>query len=345
MSGSITIVGGGLAGLTLGIGLRQRSVPVTVWEAGLYPRHRVCGEFISGRGQETLKRLGLHELFIKAGAQPAATAAFFSHARSSRVQTLESPALCLSRYVMDHLLAREFVRLGGELRAGERWRGTEFSEGIVRASGRRVQPVVDGWRWYGLKAHAKNVSLTADLEMHLSRAGYVGICRLPNEEVNVCGLFRRPKEGGEVGLRPREVLCGTPGSLLHERLANAVFDEESFSSVAGLSLRPQKAVEHNECCVGDALTMIPPVTGNGMSMAFESAEVAVEPLVNYSEGKISWDEARLLIARGCDERFVKRLAWAARVQSALLAPGLQGALVAVVPRWDWLWGLLFEKTR
>ena len=45
----ITIVGGGLAGLTLGIGLRQCGVAVTVHEAGHYPRHRVCGEFISGR--------------------------------------------------------------------------------------------------------------------------------------------------------------------------------------------------------------------------------------------------------------------------------------------------------
>src|SRR5262249_42731548 len=152
-----------------------------------------------------------------------------------------------------------------------------------------------------------------------------------------CGLFRRPKEGGEAGLRPREALAGVPGSILRERLANAVFDEESFSSVAGLSLRPQKAVKHNECCVGDTLTMIPPVTGNGMSMAFESAEVAIEPLANYSKGRISWDEARLMIAKGCDERFAKRLVWAARVQSVLLTPCLQGALVSVVPRWDWLW--------
>mgnify|MGYP001386703205 CR=1 FL=1 len=71
----ITIVGGGLAGLTLGIGLRRRGVPVAIWEAGHYPRHRVCGEFISGRGQETLTRLGLRELLDRAGAIPAQTAA------------------------------------------------------------------------------------------------------------------------------------------------------------------------------------------------------------------------------------------------------------------------------
>ncbi len=72
----ITIVGGGLAGLTLGIALRRRGVPVILCEAGHYPRHRVCGEFISGRGLEVLARLGLHERFAAAGARTAITAAF-----------------------------------------------------------------------------------------------------------------------------------------------------------------------------------------------------------------------------------------------------------------------------
>ena len=31
--------------------------------------------------------------------------------------------------------------------------------------------------------------------------------------------------------------------------------------------------------------MIPPVTGNGMSMAFESAELAVAPLAAWSRGE------------------------------------------------------------
>src|ERR1700682_2744623 len=74
----ITIIRGGLAGLTLGIGLRQLKVPVTIWEAGHYPRHRVCGEFISGGGQETLKKLGLSESLFRSGARPAETAAFLT---------------------------------------------------------------------------------------------------------------------------------------------------------------------------------------------------------------------------------------------------------------------------
>jgi menaquinone-9 beta-reductase len=76
-SKAVTIVGGGLAGLTLGIALRRRNIPVTVWESGAYPRHRVCGEFISGRGQAVLEYLGLMQQLCSCGARRAVSAAFF----------------------------------------------------------------------------------------------------------------------------------------------------------------------------------------------------------------------------------------------------------------------------
>src|SRR5438093_7843049 len=158
----ITIVGGGLAGLTLGIGLRQHAVPVVICEVGHYPRHRVCGEFISGRGQETLRRLGLLELLVAAGAHCAHTTAFFSQTRSFPARHLPQPALCLSRFRLDALLAESFRDSGGELRCGVRGPTLENTEGTVRASGRRAQIRSTGWRWFGIKAHARNVRLTAD---------------------------------------------------------------------------------------------------------------------------------------------------------------------------------------
>ena len=92
----ITIVGGGLGGLTLGIGLRRKGVPVTVWEAGQYPRHRVCGEFISGRGQKVLQELGLRGKLLEAGAVRAETAVFFLGKARTPVRPLPEPALCIS---------------------------------------------------------------------------------------------------------------------------------------------------------------------------------------------------------------------------------------------------------
>jgi flavin-dependent dehydrogenase len=341
----ITIVGGGLAGLTLGIGLRGHGIPVAVWEAGHYPRHRVCGEFISGRGQETLVRLGLRTLLADAGAIPGRTVEFSSCTIAGRVRELPEPALCLPRYQMDALLAGRFRELGGELREGGRWRDQAIADGVVIASGRRPQPVVDGWQWFGLKAHARSVKTRADLEMHVSSAGYVGLCRQPGGVVNVCALFRRQPGSGAAAGNWQEQLRGAPGSLLRERMSNATFVDDSFCAVAGISLKPRGARHQAECRIGDALTMIPPLTGNGMSMAFESAEMAVAPLAAYSRGETNWNQARQTIARACDTAFARRLSWAKWLQQLILLPAAQDTLVTLASRREWIWRLLFAKTR
>ncbi|MCX6968382.1 MAG: hypothetical protein NTZ46_11525 [Verrucomicrobia bacterium] len=344
MPETITTVGGGLAGLALGIGLRQRGVPVTLWEAGAYPRHRVCGEFISGQGQEVLARLGLLGLLEKAGARPAVDAAFFCGRSSVPSRPLPQPALCLSRFVLDSLLAEELVRLGGKLKPGERWRGA-YGPGIVRASGRQIEPVVEGYRWIGLKAHARNVVPSADLELHFLASGYVGLCRLPGEIFNVCGLFRTETTVPDLGTTWRQWLTGPEGSPLHERLAPAQFEENSFCSVAGLDLRPRNARTIAQCCIGDALTMIPPMTGNGMSMALESAEMALDPLAEYSRGKLSWTEAQAQIAQACDARFRRRLRWATRLQRLLMVPAARNMLMRFTAHFEGLGRALFRLTR
>jgi len=344
MAESITIIGGGLAGLTLGIGLCQRGVPVILWEAGRYPRHRVCGEFISGGGQSSLARLGLLGGLQKAGVGSAGSAAFFNGKAMVGARPLPAAALCVSRFVLDEWLACEFRRLGGELLLGTRWSGT-FGPGIVRATGRRAEPVTDGWRLFGLKVHARGVALKADLEMHFVPSGYVGLCRLAGGEVNICGLFRSKAVVPDLAQRWRDWLGGPAASVLHSRLADARFDEGSFCSVAGLCLRPQRATQRNQCCVGDALTMVSPVTGNGMSMAFESAELAIEPLAEFSHGQLTWDGAQHLIATRCDKRFAPRLFWAAWVQRALFQPAARSALMFLAARSKWFWRGIFGWTR
>src|SRR5262249_49238819 len=153
----------------------------------------------------------------------------------------------------------------------ERWRESEFGEGTVRANGRRAQSTVNGWRWFGLKVHARNLPLQADLEMHIIKNGYVGLTRLPNNEVDVCGLFRRAsaeKVGRGVLTAPLAGPAPPHGwphvfenrlSNLCQRLAKASLDQNSSCSVAGLSLHPQRATDLPELCIGDSLTMTPPV--------------------------------------------------------------------------------------
>ena len=308
----VTIMGGGLAGLTLGILLRQQEVPVRVLEAGTYPRHRVCGEFISGSGLRTVERLGL--ALFKRGATNARAVAFYKRRQLGKVM-LPEPALCISRYVLDAALAERFVELGGELFCGRRMATTANNEGQVRATGRAVHGTTDGWRWFGLKAHATGVELRADLEMHLRKDAYVGICRLDQATVNVCGLFRnRPGAGAQSGDWKAQ-LRGRPGSQLYARLCNATWREETFCAVSGL--RYTVAPNVSECAVGDSFSLIAPVSGNGMSLAFESAELAAPLLVNYARGKCSWAETLQHVARSSMERFECRLRWAKLFQDTI----------------------------
>lgn len=339
----ITIIGGGLAGLTLGLGLRQRDIPVTVWEAGGYPRHRVCGEFISGRGLGWLERAGLKTALMDEGAASARTVAFFSSDGKVRKQNLPGESLCLSRYKLDALLAEKFRALGGELKEHSRWKESMTGEGNVRATGRRVQAPGKGWRWFGLKIHAQRVDLCADLEIHLTKAGYVGLCRLAKGEINICGLFRTETPVPDLQRNWMAWFNGSPS--LCRALAKAEFDLESFSSIAGLSLQATRAQASPECCLGDSLTMIPPVTGNGMSMAFESADLATIPLAEFSRGAISWEESCRKIALDCDAAFATRLRWATWLQRGLFNPLWNRLLFQSLQVAPGLWKILFLKTR
>lgn len=202
-----------------------------------------------------------------------------------------------------------------------------------------------GWRWFGLKVHARNVAPAADLEMHLTRRGYVGLCRLPGGETNVCGLFRSRGPATDLSVAWRDWLAGERDSTLRERLASADFLEDSFCSVAALQPFPRPAWEQNECCAGDALTMVPPVTGNGMSIAFETAALISEPLAAYSANELTWPETCRESARRCAENFGGRMKWDAWLQRAIFQPLAGDALVWLSARWPGLWNGLFERTR
>jgi flavin-dependent dehydrogenase len=317
---------------------------VTVWEAGHYPRHRVCGEFISGRGQAALERFGLREGFVRAGAILAHTAAFHSADQATPPKDLPEPALCLSRLVMDAYLADEFKKLGGELRVGERWRGGWSGPGVVRASGRRIESTAEGWRWFGLKAHVRGVKPAADLEMHFGPRGYTGICRLDADTANVCGLFRSREPVTDLPQHWPEWLRGEPGSWQHRRLAGGQFVEDSFTAVAGLSFRLDQPAD-DSCSIGDAFAMIPPLTGNGMSMAFESAEIALEPVTDYARGTMDWTSARGAVNQRLQQTFGRRLRWAGRLQRVLFTEAGTQILLQTAPRFDWWWRMLFRLTR
>ncbi len=310
MKRPLEIIGGGLAGLSLGIALARRGVPVEIREASEYPRHRVCGEFISGVTGDCLEDLGIASAFE--GAARLQSAQWFD--RHGGIGSLQVSAVGLSRWKLDMALAARFQECGGRLRTGSRCDGVSpAAEGMVSAAGRPRRP----GGWVGLKAHYTDLELGADLEMHLGSGGYVGLAKIEDGKVNVCGLFRQERVArrtmplGETLLR-----CGLPA--LARRLQGANVDTGSACSVAGFRLGWQPTVGF---ALGDAAAIIPPFTGNGMSMAFESARAATEVLVPYCEGRTEWAPTLREWTKRQRLGFARRMRWARLLHGSLVVPG------------------------
>jgi 2-polyprenyl-6-methoxyphenol hydroxylase-like FAD-dependent oxidoreductase len=343
----ITIIGGGLAGLTLGIALRRKNIPATILEAGGYPRHRVCGEFISGHGVRILEELGIAAALRELGAISAQTAMFATKHVRSPIRRLASPALCISRFQLDAHLAKVFSNMGGTLLPNQRAEVNRNEEGCIRASGRRLAPaaITEEPKLIGLKVHLSKMSLHADLEMHSLPNGYVGLCRIEDETVNMCGLFERQPGTSAPGRDWVQTVRSSCSPELAARLATAFVNEETFCAVAGISLKRKTTGHEKECAIGDSFSMIPPVTGNGMSIAFESAIIAADPLSKWFHGQASWPETTLVIAGQLQATFETRLRWAAFLQKLMTLAPIYAKPAEMVLRSKFAWRLLYGKTR
>ncbi|MDB4293954.1 FAD-dependent monooxygenase [Akkermansiaceae bacterium] len=314
----IEIAGGGLAGLSLGIALRKRGVPVLVREAGSYPRHKVCGEFINGVTLETLENLGIAGIFQKALRHSRTR--WWVGDREVLDAEMARPALGMSRWEMDVALRDLFLAEGGELQVKDRVT-REAGAGLVWTAGRRLEKGSD---WLGLKGHFEKVPLKGGLEMHIGDGGYVGLTPITEDggRVNVCGLFKRRNLRGENLTVSYLRACGL--SELADRLEEGELDEASVTGVSGFQLGAQR-VEDGLCSLGDAERMIPPFTGNGMSMAFESAECALDQLVQYAGGG-EWNDCRSEIHDALERRFKKRVTFALGLHRFLTTRAGRGGL-------------------
>ncbi len=300
----LEIIGGGIAGLSLGIALRRSGIPVTLFEAGSYPRHKVCGEFMAGIRQSTLSTLGLDNLLED--AEKLRNTLWFRNNRPVYSASLPSPALAISRYTLDDRLSQEFQNSGGILKTHTRMPRNQNKDkaGSIWSAGRIPSPQSP---WIGLKCHVIGIQTNADLELHLGNQGYMGISPVDGNRFNLCGLFQR-KSG--MNLPPQDLILEYMKhnglENLHQRVKNAEMDPDSVCGVSALNFSSKQPHSH-KLYLGDGFALIPPFTGNGMTLALESAETALPHLLAFALERKSWENARKQIRSELKKRFIKRL--------------------------------------
>jgi menaquinone-9 beta-reductase len=321
---SITIQGGALAGAAAAIAAMQSGArAVCVYEKSSFPRHKVCGEFLSSGVQQVFEELGLWQDFQ--GLKPAPMRRLLLHfPRKTFRFTLPETCWGMSRYTLDEWL------MEAALRAGATWRQepAPLAEGsVVLAHGRR-DAAPKGERQFGFKAHHAGPVSDA-IELFFFEGCYVGVNPAENGITNVCGL------GPENVLRQHgfdyDALCSRFAPLA-ERRSNLERSMRWLSVgplVYGNRFREEPA--EGVYPAGDALGFVDPFTGSGMLNALLSgslagrAAAAQQPVAAY--------------LRDC-KRLLHRPFLVSSLFRAALASGAGERLAGYVPG-----SLLFRMTR
>ena len=352
----VVIIGGGLAGCSAARQLAQRGHNVCLLEQHTYPRHKLCGEFLSPEAQDSFRQLGVLDDVMAAGARPIAHTRLTDAQGTATDHPLPSPALGLSRYRLDHLLFQAACAAGVDGRTNTRVTGLRGSLGdgfvvettdapvegrmVLGAYGRRTRLdrtlnrsfLEESSPYVGFKAHYKGPGVPDTIELHSAPGGYCGVSPVEGDRANVCGIGRVDalKSAG-----------GTPEAMLADLRQNPALDDrlqglqrvsDRFEAVSQVPLMPKARFVNDVCMVGDSAGMIAPLCGDGMAMALQAADLVVPVASEMLRGERSAPSFRRAYNRRWRKTFGTRMRLGRWVHAAAFRPGAARTLVRAC-RW------------
>jgi flavin-dependent dehydrogenase len=295
----VLIIGGGVAGCAASIALARRGRSVTLIEREPTPRHKVCGEFLSGEALEDLHAIGIDVASL--GAVPL-NYVRLAAARRAAEAPLPFPAASLTRKTLDTALIAAANAAGVRIKPGRTvqslnrstanlWKAT-LDDGTTYeaptaflATGkhdlRGHSRPKDPHQWVAFKMYYRmSAAQTADLadasELTLYAGGYGGIQPVEDGITNFCCVVQR-KYFARAGLRWEGLLEKMQQDCPHlaMRLVGAEPLLEKPITVTHIPYGYlRRATEDGLYCIGDQAAVIPSFTGDGISIALHTARRA-----------------------------------------------------------------------
>jgi flavin-dependent dehydrogenase len=303
----LAVVGAGPAGSAAAITATRHGLRILQLEAGSFPRHKVCGEFISAEAIALLRSL----LFPSDVSLNAATRISEVHLhvdeKTARLP-LRRPAVSLSRAQLDLSLwksaqehgatCEEKCRVKAILKNGSEYRlstdDREFrARAIVNCSGRWSElsaplerQANSGEKWIGIKAHFYEPDSPATCDLYFFPSGYCGVLPLEagkNGMVNAAAMVRADK-----ATNFEELFLLQPALQRRARSWRPVFPPVTTSPL--LFREPQTSYD-GALLAGDAAGFIDPFTGDGISLAIHSGIEAASAVNAYIKGQVTLQQA------------------------------------------------------
>jgi flavin-dependent dehydrogenase len=351
MTYDVAVIGGGPAGCAAAIAASRLGATVLLLERGRYPRHKVCGEFISAESHVLLSSL-VPNFSLLESAPRIPQARIFAEGRCLHIGLYPAGA-SLTRFVLDEALWKAAEDAGVDARqnttianiqANGRFSmscsdgDTIWARTAINAAGRnsnlrsiglasyQIDPAYSGLRdgWNMLSALAGRTEAAArflGIKGHFHEAGCILSSDLYFFEGGYCGV--QPVGDGMVNACAL-VRQGVAKSLsevfvLHPELLarsqNWTVATAEVRTFPAIFAAPHP-VQDGLLCVGDAGGFIDPFLGDGISLALRTGETAGRIAATSATAS----EAAVRYEREYEARFCTAFANAARVRKLLTAP-------------------------
>lgn len=291
----VVIIGGGIAGLTAAIHLAKVGVAVTLVEKNTFPRHKVCGEYLSNEVRPYLDWLGIDVERMNANVISTLE---FSTISGKLLQTkLPLGGFGVSRFTFDFELFKKASSMGCKF-IFETVNDVQFdnatfqitmssgeilhSKVVLGAFGKRSNIDIKMQRnfignspWMAVKSHYLAEIASGVVGLHNFKGGYCGVSKVEDNKVNVCYLasINSFKPYKSILEYQQNVVVQNP-HLRHVLSFEPLFEKPL--TISQISFERKKSVENHILMIGDSAGLIHPLCGNGMAMAIHSAKLAAE---------------------------------------------------------------------
>lgn len=361
----ILIIGGGLAGFTAAIDLSKRNFDVILFEKNEYPKHKVCGEFISN---EVLPYLESLDLDIES-LQP--TKIHKTHLSTHSGKTIKSDlplgGFGVSRYTLDNYLYNKFITLGGKVikdtvtsidflkdsfTISTQSNRTFTSKIVLGAFGKRSNVDIKLNRkfiqqkspWLAVKAHYRGDFPNDLVGLHNFNGGYCGVSKVENGTINICYLVQY-----ESFKKYKNIEEFQENVMYKNKNLETIFKEskilfENPLTISQISFEDKPKIENHILMIGDAAGLIHPLCGNGMAMAIHSAKISSELVTEFLQSKISRTVLESKYEAIWNETFSKRIKFGRFLSKLLLNAYLSKITMQLLITFPFLLPIIIKKT-